>query len=239
LRLLIRNALSTLLVCLTARPADQPPTAASPLPAAGAPTGTSTETKIDKPINEMVRVVQDVTALDRPKDGKRIGHLRADGRIKARGVVVGGEWVQVELPNATLAYVPIAALALDAKPGAAASATPASAPPVPTEIKGSVTSVPNAATLVINDHKIALDGIAAGPADALGSFDTWVRGQGDLNCEPQAQTGKYRCFTKDGIDAGEAAILNGVGRVGDGATTSYRDSENKAREAKRGLWAQP
>jgi endonuclease YncB( thermonuclease family) len=153
--------------------------------------------------------------------------------------VVGGEWVQVELPNATLAYVPIAALALDAKPGAAASATPASAPPVPTEIKGSVTSVPNAATLVINDHKIALDGIAAGPADALGSFDTWVRGQGDLNCEPQAQTGKYRCFTKDGIDAGEAAILNGVGRVGDGATTSYRDSENKAREAKRGLWAQP
>jgi endonuclease YncB( thermonuclease family) len=46
-------------------------------------------------------------------------------------------------------------------------------------------------------------------------------------------------LTGSGIDVAEAAILNGAGRVGDGATPQYRDSETQARNAKRGLWQGP
>jgi endonuclease YncB( thermonuclease family) len=103
-------------------------------------------------------------------------------------------------------------------------------------IRGKVTRVPNAATLVVGDQRIRLAGIDPGPTEDLGPFQEWVLSQGDLVCEPEAQTGRYRCLTAGGVDVGEAAILNGTGRVGDGATPEYRDSETKAREAGRGLW---
>ncbi len=99
--------------------------------------------------------------------------------------------------------------------------------------------MPNAATLVVGDQRVRLSGIDPGPADVLGPFESWVRGQGDLACEPDAQTGRYRCFTSGGVDIAEAAILNGSGRVGDGAIPEYRDSETQARQAHRGLWQGP
>ena len=63
-----------------------------------------------------------------------------------------------------------------------------------------------------------------------------MRGQGALMCEPDAQTYRYRCFTSSGVDVAEAAILNGAGRVGDGAAPSYREREAEARQGRRGLW---
>jgi len=115
-------------------------------------------------------------------------------------------------------------------------ATTASAP---SSIHGTVSRVPNAATLVVGDQRIRLSGIDPGPLEVLAPFESWLRGQGDLVCEPDAQTGRYRCLTGSGVDVAEAAILNGSGRVGDGATPEYRDSETQAREAKRGLWGEP
>jgi endonuclease YncB( thermonuclease family) len=105
--------------------------------------------------------------------------------------------------------------------------------------RGAVVRVPNAATLVVGDQQIRLSGIDPGPIEVLGPFESWIRGRGDLVCEPEAQTGRYRCFTASGVDVAEAAILNGTGRVGDGATPEYRDSKTQARNAKRGLWGQP
>ncbi|MGH7114729.1 MAG: thermonuclease family protein, partial [Stellaceae bacterium] len=86
--------------------------------------------------------------------------------------------------------------------------------------------------------RIRLSGIDPGPREVLAPFENWVRGQGALICKPDAQTGRYHCFTNGGVDVAEAAILNGAGRVGDGATPAYRQSETEARHDGRGLWAQ-
>ncbi len=109
----------------------------------------------------------------------------------------------------------------------------------PGTVRGAVTKVPNAATLVVADQRLRLSGIDPGPPKDLQGFESWVRGQGALLCEPDAQTGRYRCFTGTGVDVAEAAILNGAGRVGEGASPGYRDSETAARQGKRGLWGQP
>ena len=99
--------------------------------------------------------------------------------------------------------------------------------------------MPNAATLVVADQRIRLSGIDPGPSNVLSPFENWVRAQGALLCEPDAQTGRYRCFTGSGVDVAEAAILNGAGRVGDGATPGYREREAEARQGLRGLWQGP
>ena len=88
----------------------------------------------------------------------------------------------------------------------------------------------------MGDQRIRLSGIDPGPPTVLPPFETWVRAQGALQCEPEAQTGRYRCFTSNGVDVAEAAILNGAGRVGDGATPAYRERETDARQTHRGLW---
>jgi len=121
-------------------------------------------------------------------------------------------------------------------PAAAAGGAVIASGAAPGAIRGKVSRVPNAATLVVGDQRIRLAGIDPGPVEDVGPFDSWVRGQGDLVCEPEARTSRYRCFTSNGVDIAEAAILNGTGRVGDGATPEYRDSEKQAREAHRGLW---
>lgn len=205
------------------------PTAPSALAAAAAAGPT-----IAEPVNDMVRVLNTVQALDKPdKDGKPLGRIRAGVKIKAIGVITGGRWVQIELPNQSIAYVPLDALGIGANaPGAASTSEGA-------KVSGPVTAVPDAATLVLGDRAIKLAGIDPGPPSALGGFETWVHGRGPLECEPFAQTGRYRCFTNTGVDVAEAAILNGAGRVGDGATPGYREAETAARQAHRGLWQGP
>ena len=132
--------------------------------------------------------------------------------------------------SAATATQPQSEKATEPEPGASATNPP------PAVLRGPVTKLPNAATLVIAEHRIRLSGIDPGPFAALPSFESWLRGQGSLLCEPDAQSGRYRCFTSNGVDVAEAAILNGAGRVGDGATPSYRERENEARQARRGLW---
>jgi endonuclease YncB( thermonuclease family) len=201
-------------------------------------------------LNQTVRLRKDAQALDRPSsDGKPLGRIRAGAEVKAIGIVEGEQWVQIELPGQELAYVPSEAVELNESAGRqpagqgpqpAPATTPGAAAPEPTPaaavIHGSVTRVPNAATLVVADQRIRLWGIDPGPPTVLAPFENWVRAQGDLTCEPVAQTGRYRCFTGGGIDVAEAAILNGAGRVGDGATPDYRQREAEARQGHRGLW---
>lgn len=218
--------------------------AASPQPAAGNPA------TIVEWLNQTVHLRDTVQALDRPSsDGKAAGRIRGGAEVKAIGIVAGREWVQVELPDQVLAYIPSGAVDLNENTAASSpgeKAEPAAAPmPGATSpqlastaaiVQGPVTRVPNAATLVVGDQRIRLSGIDPGPPTVLPPFETWVRAQGALQCEPEAQTGRYRCFTSNGVDVAEAAILNGAGRVGDGATPGYRERETDARLAHRGLW---
>jgi endonuclease YncB( thermonuclease family) len=235
--------------------------------AAGAPAATSpagNSPTIEEWLNQRVRLRDTEQARDRPAaDSKPAGEIRAGAEIEAIGLVAGKDWVQIELPNHAIAYLPRTAIEYEngaaaavtpaaprgadpqapapaATPATAPAATsPAGAPGAGSAIRGTVSKVPNAATLVVADQRIRLSGIDPGPQAVLGPFATWVEAQGALDCEPDAQTGSYRCLTGSGIDVAQAAILNGAGRVGDGAPPGYRDSETQARNANRGLWGQP
>jgi endonuclease YncB( thermonuclease family) len=236
--------------------------------AAGPPTGAAPQVppssgglapSIDEWLNQSVRLHETAQALDRPAaDGKPAGEIRAGAEIKAIGLVTGGSWVQIELPNHALAYLPRSAIEFEnsgtatgapseqqaPKPAGAASPRAAAAPATAAAsaagaVRGTVSKVPNAATLVVGDQRIRLSGIDPGPLAVLGPFEKWIEGQGALDCEPDAQTGRYQCLTGNGVDVAQAAILNGSGRVGDGAVPAYRDSETQARSARRGLWGLP
>ena len=204
-------------------------------------------------LNQTVRLRDTVEALDQPSsDGKAAGRIRAGAEVKAIGIITGRQWVQIELPDQRLAYIPSGAVELNDSSAArspehglepAAAATAGATSPettsTPATVRGPVTRVPNAATLIVADQRVRLSGIDPGPSTVLAPFENWVRAQGVLHCEPDAQTGRYRCFTGGGVDVAEAAILNGAGRVGDGASPGYRESETQARTAKRGFWTEP
>jgi endonuclease YncB( thermonuclease family) len=209
---------------------------------------TENPTAITEWLNQTVRLSDTTEAFDKPSsDGKSSGRIRAGAEIKAIGLVADKHWVQIELPDHSLAYVSRAAIEFEkgpvtpSAPGAGQGGAPAGAEAAvaPSVIHGAVIRVPNAATLVVGDQRLRLSGIDPGPQTALPPFENWVRGQGALTCEPDAQTGRYHCFTGGGVDVAEAAILNGAGRVGDGATPAYRESETQARTAKRGFWTEP
>jgi endonuclease YncB( thermonuclease family) len=220
-----------------------PRPAASSLPAPG------TSPTIEEWLNQTVRLRDTAQALDRPSsDGKPAGLIRGGAEVKAIGIIAGRQWVQVELPDRVLAYIPSGAVELNDNPAASSAGNgpePATKPTAgaispettpPAIVRGPVTRVPNAATLVVADQRVRLSGIDPGPPTVLAPFENWIRAQGVLQCEPDAQTGRYHCFTSSGVDVAEAAILNGAGRVGDGAAPSYRERETDARQAHRGLW---
>lgn len=217
-------------------------------PRAEMPTGGCSQS-----VNNFTDHLGSIEAVDRDRReqtviGSMLRPGRRNGNASKRGSR-GREICCLLLATAITAASPaVRPAAQDTAPDAAAVPSPApttaatpetAAPepkPPPAVIRGPVTKVPNAATLVVADRRIRLSGIDPGPFAALGSFESWLHGQGALLCEPDAQTGRYRCFTSNGVDVAEAAILNGAGRVGDGATPSYRERESEARQARRGLW---
>ncbi len=246
-----------------ARAADPAPAAGD---TTGVPAAPTVEEWLNQPVllRETVRAMSQPSPGAKP-----LSEIRAGAEVEAVGLVAEKHWVQIELPDHSRAYVPREAIEYASNSAAlvpAAGRQGASSPAAPTPastasataaasarapgptvtpvsatgaIRGKVTRVPNAATLVVGDQRVRLSGIDPGPSEVLGPFAGWVAGQGDLVCNPDAQTGRYRCLTGAGVDVAEAAILNGSGRVGDGATPEYRDSETQARQAHRGLWQGP
>ena len=230
--------------------------AATPTPATGSAPVASAKPAIEEWLNQNVRMRETAQAMSEPSLGGRpSGEIRAGAEVKAIGLVAGKKWVEIELPDQSQAYVPREAIEYESDsaapapastslsespPTSAQTAAPEIAPAsAPGAVRGKVNRVPNAATLVVGDQRIRLSGIDPGPAEVLGPFENWIEAQGDLVCDPDAGTGRYHCLTGAGVDVAEAAILNGAGRVGDGATPQYRDSETQARNAKRGLWQGP
>ena len=226
----------------------------SPLPAATVATAADAPT-IAQWVNQNVHMRQATEAREQPAaDAKSVGGIMAGAEIKAIGIVAGGQWVQIELPNKALAYVPRAAVDLGG--GAAAPPNPGPAPstpataavkpeptpaagPAPGTVSGAVGRIPNAATLVVGDHRVRLWGIDPGPESIEAPFDKWLReNAGTLKCEPVGKTGRYKCVTADGHDIAEIALFSGFARVGEGAMDDYRKLEDQAREQHHGLWQQ-
>jgi hypothetical protein len=89
---------------------------------------------------------------------------------------------------------------------------------------------------VIAGKVFPLCGIATLPVGAMERMKTWVKAHGDyLYCEA-ADTVSYRCLTKQDLDLSRAILLNGAARATPDAQQIYREAEQQARDAKRGIW---
>ncbi len=91
---------------------------------------------------------RDGAGADRPSpDGKPSGEIRAGAEVKAIGLVAGKHWVQIELPDHSLAYVPRAAIEFENDAGApSAPAAARGAAPTGAEAAPPPTTTPPAAT---------------------------------------------------------------------------------------------
>ena len=83
-----------------------------PPPSATSPSAGNTPTIVEW-LNQTVRLRDTAQALDRPSsDGKASSRIRAGAEVKAIGIVAGGQWVQIELPDQRVAYIPREAVEL-------------------------------------------------------------------------------------------------------------------------------
>ncbi|HEY1796963.1 MAG TPA: hypothetical protein VGG57_12685 [Stellaceae bacterium] len=102
-------------------------------------------------------------------------------------------------------------------------------------IKGRVIGVVDAGTLVIGEQQIRLEGIDPGSVEMLSEFASWIDSRSPVTCS-EGKAGLYRCLGNNGVDIGEAAILNGIARANTDASELYKQREAEARKARRGLW---
>jgi endonuclease YncB( thermonuclease family) len=111
-----------------------------------------------------------------------------------------------------------------------------SAPAARPMVNGMVAGLTDAATLSIGGQEIRLQGVEPGSIEVLGPFAAWVGVRSPVECQEQNRPGLYRCVGSNGVDVGEAAILNGAGRANGDANALYRQRETEARQAHRGMW---
>ena len=218
---------------------------------AQAPATATATPKITEWINRRVTVPQEIQVQKAPVAGSpAIGSLRQGASVLVLGVVQGGGFVQIRLPDGqTLGYVPQPALAAALQPAQpassppissppAASAAPAAAAPPAPPVTGPATVVDTAA-LVVGGQMRALSGIqglAGTHAKALQDF-IGANG-GNVTCEP-ADPGRYTCRLPNGTDVAMAALVNGSAAIVPGAPDSYAQQQMAARAAHRGLWREP
>jgi endonuclease YncB( thermonuclease family) len=98
-------------------------------------------------------------------------------------------------------------------------------------------AVLDTATLLAGDGVIALsgiDGVAGEAAQHLRDF--LATGDGRLTCAPQPDT-RFVCRMSDGADLAQVVLINGAARTREDASAYYRQQEEKAQMARRGVWA--
>jgi len=109
-------------------------------------------------------------------------------------------------------------------------------------VRGMVAEPLDAATWVVDNQIVNLWGIRPWSPSLFPSligFVEQVRAKGAVECRRQTHSNRYRCLMATGEDLAEAALLAGVGRAADGATTAYRTAEAQAHQKSRGMWARP
>ncbi len=228
---LTRAPLLALAVCVALNSAALAQTPAAPAP------------KVTEWINRTVSAPQTIQVQKTPASGSpTIGSLAKGASVLVLGVVEGGEFLQIRLPDGrTLGYVPRPALAASLQPPAPPPLpTPPAvpAPPPPLQISGPATVVDTGALVVAGQMRAlaGVQGLAGTHAKALQDFITG--NGGSVTCEP-AIPGRYTCRLPNGTDVAMAALVNGSAEVVPDAPESYVQQQEAARAAHRGLWRDP
>jgi endonuclease YncB( thermonuclease family) len=77
-------------------------------------------------------------------------------------------------------------------------------------------------------------GLSGEPAEGLQGYV--AQGGGHVTCLAQP-TADFVCLLPDGTDLAQAALINGAARTKADAPESYRDQEEAAQAARRGIWS--
>ncbi|HEX6441691.1 MAG TPA: PBP1A family penicillin-binding protein [Stellaceae bacterium] len=93
-------------------------------------------------------------------------------------------------------------------------------------------------TLVVQGAVIHLSGVEGETGDGTRDLVRYLGGRA-VSCEPadaaDSATAQYRCKLGE-YDLSEAVLLNGAGRAAADAPERLRQAEEKARDARRGIW---
>lgn len=243
-------------------PPPEPGTiSASPAPApAAAASGTRgihpLDVRIFDWINRPYTAEHDVTVVGAPSDNaETIGRLREGVQAFVVGVVAGGNWLQLRMPDGTTtgyaraADFP-AALGQAASPQTTAAqppppAPPAASPPAPAEAAGApaaedvITGHPtviDTATLAIDGRLVSLDGVAGLDGQAAAELQSFIDASGNsVTCHPQGDD-RHVCLLPNNTDVAMAALINGAALLGPDAPDSYLAERNDAVRNHRGMW---
>jgi endonuclease YncB( thermonuclease family) len=137
---------------------------------------------------------------------------------------------------------PPAATPLDA-PASPAPASPAiispaiaTQSPEPTPVSLDHPKVVDTATLQAGETTVTLygvEGIAGESAQGLQSY--LAATDGHMSCQAQPVSG-FVCLLSDGTNVAQVALVNGAAKTTPDAPDSYREQENAAQAARRGIW---
>ena len=247
-------------------PANPAPAEPGTISGRPAPSGAAAKTTRAQPadvrifewINRPYTADRNLAVLGAPStNAEAVGRVREGVEVFVVGVVAGGEWLQLRMPDgSSLGYVkaadfpavlgqpasPRATTAQAAAPPPAeapapAAAAEAAAPEQPAEgdISGHATVV-DTATLQIGDRLVSLYGIAGLDGQAAAGLQQYIDAAGgSVICHPQGDT-RHVCTLPNNTDVAMAALINGAAMLGQDAPDAYLAERNDAVRNQRGMW---
>ncbi len=109
-------------------------------------------------------------------------------------------------------------------------------PQSPQQIKGAADASLVDGWPIIDGKTVHLLGVEMIAPEKADQVDHWIKAHGRyLECDP-AGASTYRCLTRQKLDVAEVLLLNGVARATPDAEPLYRQAEEQAQAARRGLW---
>jgi hypothetical protein len=109
-------------------------------------------------------------------------------------------------------------------------------PQSPQQIKGAADASLVDGWPIIDGKTVHLSGVEMIAPEKADQVDHWIKAHGRyLECNP-AGASTYRCLTRQKLDVAQVLLLNGVARATPDAEPLYRQAEEQAQAARRGLW---
>jgi endonuclease YncB( thermonuclease family) len=148
-----------------------------------------------------------------------------------------GETLDAMLPKPTVPQVadPLAP-SPDALPTPGPNVADLPSPAAP--VKVSNPSLRDTATIVADGRELVLYGIEGRSGEDAEVLQKYISGAGGtLECRPE-DADRHVCTLPDGTDIAKVALVNGIASYALGGPQEYRDEEEDAQKARRGLWAE-
>jgi hypothetical protein len=109
-------------------------------------------------------------------------------------------------------------------------------PQSPQQIKGAADASLVDGWPIVDGKTVHLSGVDLIAPDKADQVDHWIKAHGRyLECN-RSGTDTYRCLTTKKLDLAQVLLLNGVARATPDAEPLYREAEEQAQAARRGLW---